>query len=148
MAKKKQKQTINIHSIKECPDCASLNLIYNEERQQIICRDCGLIYEPMAPELEAAFETAHSFKPKREAAEKIMVRIEEEKPKKVKARKPKKKAKKPVKKKPAKKLKRKPVKKFKKRPVKRKVVRKALKKKLKKKGILKKLRAKLKKKKR
>ncbi len=40
----------DIHEIKECPDCASLNIIYSETRDQIICKDCGLIFEPFLHE--------------------------------------------------------------------------------------------------
>jgi transcription initiation factor TFIIIB Brf1 subunit/transcription initiation factor TFIIB len=113
MAKKKEKQ-LNIHDIKECPDCASENLVYNEERQQVICRDCGLIYEPLAPEIEKRFEVTHAMAPI-EAPEKIMIRVAEEKPAKPK--------KKPAKRKPAKK----------KKQVKKKAVKKIAKKKAKKK---------------
>jgi transcription initiation factor TFIIIB Brf1 subunit/transcription initiation factor TFIIB len=38
----------DITDIKECPECASSNIIYNEEKQQVICKACGLIYEPLA----------------------------------------------------------------------------------------------------
>lgn len=37
-----------IRQIKECPDCGSDNIVYSEIRDQIVCRDCGLIYEPLA----------------------------------------------------------------------------------------------------
>lgn len=128
MVKKKEKP-MDIHNIKECPDCASQNLVYNDERQQAICRDCGLIYEPLAPEIEKRFEATHGMAP-REATERIMIKIAEEKPrkpakKKAKKRKAKKKAvKKKAKKKPAKKKavkkKAKPKKKAAKKPVKKK----------------------------
>lgn len=32
--------------VKECPDCASHNIVFSEVREQIICHDCGLIFEP------------------------------------------------------------------------------------------------------
>ncbi len=32
--------------VRECPDCASHNIVYSEVREQIICHDCGLIFEP------------------------------------------------------------------------------------------------------
>ncbi len=38
----------DIREIKECPDCASLNIIYSEVRDQVICKDCALIFEPFA----------------------------------------------------------------------------------------------------
>jgi len=31
--------------IKKCPECGSINLIYDRERGEIICRDCGLVIE-------------------------------------------------------------------------------------------------------
>ncbi|MBI4017041.1 MAG: hypothetical protein HY363_05105 [Candidatus Aenigmarchaeota archaeon] len=40
----------DIHEIKECPDCASMNIIYGETRDQVICKDCGLIFEPFFQE--------------------------------------------------------------------------------------------------
>ena len=140
MAKKtknKKVEITDIHEIKECPDCASQNLVYNEERQQVICRDCGLIYEPLAPGLENQVETAHEFIPtKTVAAEKVMVTLGEEEPKKAKKKaKPKKKPKKKkkavkkklAKKKPKKKKSKKAAKKAKpkKKPAKKKPVKKA-----------------------
>tara|TARA_Y100000310_G_C20064597_1_gene526577 strand:- start:150 stop:287 length:138 start_codon:yes stop_codon:yes gene_type:complete len=40
----------DIRKIKECPDCASKNLIYKDDDDQVICQDCGLIYEPLVKE--------------------------------------------------------------------------------------------------
>ncbi|MBN2111632.1 hypothetical protein JW707_00885 [Candidatus Woesearchaeota archaeon] len=157
MAKKsKPKKTgvTSIRQIKECPDCASVNLIYNEEREQIICRECGLIYEPLAPQLESKMDAAHQFIPARtEAAERIMVTLGTEEPK--KAKKPKKKARKlkrKAKPKKAKKLKRKAekkraVKKAKPKKAKKPVKKKAVKKKPAKKKAVKKAKKPVKKKK-
>jgi len=44
--------------IKECPDCASRNIIHSGLRDQIICRDCGLVYEPLTL-VDLSFETKH-----------------------------------------------------------------------------------------
>ena len=167
MAKKPKEKAKDIHDIKECPDCASQNLVYNEERQQVICRDCGLIYEPLAPAMEKQFAISHGPIPVRtEMPEKLMMKITEEaapkkpkkakkkkKPKKKKAakKKPKKAKKKPKKKavkkkaKPKKAAKKKPVKKKAKKAAKKKPKKKAVKKKAKKKGILGRFRLKLKK---
>ena len=46
----------DIHEIKECPECASINIVYNETKQQVICKDCGLIYEPLTPKEEEKLE--------------------------------------------------------------------------------------------
>ncbi len=37
-----------------CPDCASTNIVRSQMRDQIICRECGLIFEPLAPQLAPA----------------------------------------------------------------------------------------------
>lgn len=36
----------NILELKQCPDCASQNVIISLDREQLTCRDCGLIFEP------------------------------------------------------------------------------------------------------
>jgi len=154
MAKKKEK-TIDVYDIKECPDCASQNLVYNEERQQVICRDCGLIYEPLAPEMEKQFEATHGMAPV-EAKERIMIKVAEEKPKRTRKKPAKKKSKKAKKvaKKPAKKAVKKSAKKAVKKPAKKKPAKKAakpakkktVKKAPKKKSLLGHIRARLKKK--
>jgi transcription initiation factor TFIIIB Brf1 subunit/transcription initiation factor TFIIB len=38
----------NIRDVKECPDCGSDNIYFNENLDQVICRDCGCIFEPFA----------------------------------------------------------------------------------------------------
>jgi len=40
---------MNLQELHECPDCASPNIVHNQEREQIICKECGLIYEPLSP---------------------------------------------------------------------------------------------------
>jgi len=39
----------DIAKITECPDCASTNIVHGMMRDQVICRDCGLIFEEPAP---------------------------------------------------------------------------------------------------
>ena len=46
----------------ECAECASKNVHYNEKTQQIICKDCGAIFEELTPEEEKKFERAHDQK--------------------------------------------------------------------------------------
>ena len=48
----------DIQEVKKCPECGSLNITHNDKQQQVICRDCGMIYGPMAPRREAQFEKA------------------------------------------------------------------------------------------
>lgn len=45
----------DIYELKECPDCASPEIIHNEHRQQVICKDCGLIYEELTPREEKRY---------------------------------------------------------------------------------------------
>lgn len=52
----------DIEKLQECPDCASTNVVYIEARDQIVCRDCGLVFEPLVPEVEEAFEKTHGLK--------------------------------------------------------------------------------------
>jgi transcription initiation factor TFIIIB Brf1 subunit/transcription initiation factor TFIIB len=51
----------DIQEIKECPDCASSNIVHNLEREQVVCRECGLIYEPLTPDVEEKFEASHDL---------------------------------------------------------------------------------------
>ena len=41
-----------IKDISECPDCGSTNIVHKLELEQIICRDCGLIFEPFVTAAE------------------------------------------------------------------------------------------------
>ena len=41
----------DITQMNECPDCASTNIVHGMMRDQVICRDCGLIFEELAPML-------------------------------------------------------------------------------------------------
>ena len=138
MAKAKPKE-VDVTEIKECPDCGSMNININEEKQQVICLDCGLIYEPLSPDIETRFETTHEPVKTRLEVGELLPPPAPEKPK--RERKPKK-AKKAAKKKSAKKkaAKKKPAKKpakkaVKKKPAKKKAVKKAAKKKPAKKGL-------------
>ncbi len=54
----------DIHEVKECPECASTDIIHNDKKQQVLCRTCGMIFEPMAPEREEKFEKAAGIEKK------------------------------------------------------------------------------------
>jgi len=41
---------------KECPECGSLNVIYNAKKDETICKDCGAIFEELTPQKEKKFE--------------------------------------------------------------------------------------------
>jgi len=44
----------------ECAECGSRNVNYVKRRQQIVCKDCGAIFEELTPEEEKKFEKAHN----------------------------------------------------------------------------------------
>jgi len=41
------------------PNVEARMYIITRKKQQIVCRDCGAIFEEMAPEREKKFEKAH-----------------------------------------------------------------------------------------
>ncbi|MEM4263311.1 MAG: hypothetical protein QW666_00240 [Candidatus Woesearchaeota archaeon] len=56
---------VDATEIRECPDCGSTNIIHGTIREQIICRDCGLIFEPAMPIEVKPGEAAALAKPKK-----------------------------------------------------------------------------------
>ena len=46
----------------ECAECGSNNVNYVERTQQIVCKECGAIFEELTPEQEKKFEKAHDQK--------------------------------------------------------------------------------------
>ncbi len=73
----------HLEHIQECPDCASQNIVHGAMREQIICRDCGLIFEPLAPATAARAAFAKKVK---KPAEKTKAK-KKSKPKKAKPKK-------------------------------------------------------------
>lgn len=73
----------HLQSIKECPDCASENIVHSTMRDQVICKDCGLVFEPFTP-LEKPGVVKSGAEPARKAKKKATRKA---KPKKAKARK-------------------------------------------------------------
>ena len=43
----------------ECAECGSGNVNYSKKTQQIVCKDCGAIFEELTPAEEKKFEKAH-----------------------------------------------------------------------------------------
>ncbi len=54
----------DLQKIKECPDCASTNILHSQIRDQVICRDCGLIFEPLVLDVESKLEKNRRLKGK------------------------------------------------------------------------------------
>jgi len=51
----------DIKEVKNCPECGSMNLSYIESEEQVVCKDCGLVFEPLSTSEEKAFEKAHGI---------------------------------------------------------------------------------------
>ncbi len=47
--------------MRECPDCGGTNVVYIEARDQLVCKDCGLVFEPLIPADEEKFEKTHGM---------------------------------------------------------------------------------------
>lgn len=99
---------MNIKDITSCPDCGSMNIVHGTIREQIICRDCGLIFEPLVPGLEEKMPLTKPAVSRKAVKPKVKKVKKAKKPKKKavkkkakKKAKPKKKAKKKAKKKKA-----------------------------------------------
>ena len=60
-------KTKDIRDIKECPECASPNIIHNEAKQQVVCNDCDVIYEPLTPKEDAAYSKPLKIKVKKKS---------------------------------------------------------------------------------
>jgi transcription initiation factor TFIIIB Brf1 subunit/transcription initiation factor TFIIB len=91
--------------INECPDCASTNIVHGMMRDQVICRDCGLIFEEPAP--APVIKPVKIVKPKKTKAKKTKAKKKAKKKPKKKPKVKKKRKKKVKKKKPKKKPKKK-----------------------------------------
>ena len=51
----------DIAEIQECPDCAGINLVKSKDLEQVVCKDCGLVFEPLDPETEEKYEKTHDL---------------------------------------------------------------------------------------
>jgi transcription initiation factor TFIIIB Brf1 subunit/transcription initiation factor TFIIB len=60
------KEEDHLQSITECPDCASENIVHSTMRDQVICKDCGLVFEPFTP-VERPATAAPARKPAKKA---------------------------------------------------------------------------------
>ena len=41
-----------LHHIKKCPECGGINLFWNKEKGEVICKDCGLVVEDKMVDFE------------------------------------------------------------------------------------------------
>ncbi|HLC65093.1 MAG TPA: TFIIB-type zinc ribbon-containing protein [Candidatus Nanoarchaeia archaeon] len=56
----KKKHTKEIKRKKqECIECGGNNVFYRKEKNQIICKDCGAVFEELSPSEEKKIEKAH-----------------------------------------------------------------------------------------
>ncbi len=47
-----------LKDLKQCPECGSSNILYSKQRDEIVCKECGLIFSELTPEQEKKFEKA------------------------------------------------------------------------------------------
>lgn len=47
---------VEIKKVRVCPECGSRNITRSKKKEQVICKDCGLIFEPLTPKAEKKFE--------------------------------------------------------------------------------------------
>ena len=57
----KAQQIKGVKRRKDCPDCGSTNVIFDPETEQLICQDCGLIFEELPPDVEKKYEQVDTF---------------------------------------------------------------------------------------
>ena len=43
---------------KECPECGSTNVIYEKDRDELVCQDCGAAFAELEPKAEKQLEKA------------------------------------------------------------------------------------------
>ena len=46
------------HMVKKCPECGGINLFWNKEKGEVICKDCGLVIEDKMIDMSALLEAA------------------------------------------------------------------------------------------
>jgi ribosomal protein S27E len=46
----------SVNRRKECPDCGSDNIVFDPETEQLICQDCGSIFEELPEDIAKAYE--------------------------------------------------------------------------------------------
>ncbi len=51
----------DIHEVKKCPECYAEqdDLIYKDQDDQVVCKKCGNIFEPLTPKEEEVYEKSH-----------------------------------------------------------------------------------------
>ncbi len=63
-----------IEEIKQCPACGSDNLVYAISKEQIICRDCGLVHEPFSSVAKDILEITQPAENAPSALERVTVK--------------------------------------------------------------------------
>ena len=49
---------VDMDKIKACPECGSSNIIHKKNKEEIVCKVCGMIFDELIPEDEKKFEDA------------------------------------------------------------------------------------------
>lgn len=54
-------RTQSVSRRKDCPDCASMNIVFEPENEQLICQDCGSIFHELPAHLERSYDDIDLF---------------------------------------------------------------------------------------
>jgi len=49
---------VDVNKINACPECGSSNIVHIEDKNEIVCKDCGAIFAELGKEDEKKFEKA------------------------------------------------------------------------------------------
>ncbi len=49
---------VETKKLRVCPECGSSNVTRSKVKEQIMCRDCGLVFEELTTQAEKKFEKA------------------------------------------------------------------------------------------
>ncbi len=52
---------MDVTELRECPACGSRNVVHSYLREQVICRECGNIFEPLIPPVQEKFDRVASM---------------------------------------------------------------------------------------
>lgn len=49
---------VDVEKIEACPECGSTNIVHIEDKDEVVCKDCGAIFAELGKKDEKKFEKA------------------------------------------------------------------------------------------
>ena len=49
---------VDVKKIEACPECGSINIVHIEDKDEVVCKDCGAIFAELGKKDEKKFEKA------------------------------------------------------------------------------------------